>query len=108
MTSPALKLEVEKFQARCLAPRLIPDFESEAWMELADPSCGHIEVLFNTHPDAMVQAILHHCGLTRGYYTTSDLVIGKDQQRVAGWIEQRIREIKMRQLEEYIDAGMLS
>ena len=90
---------------RLLARYPLADFESEAWLHFYDPAYEAMFELIVARPDAAAFALCRFAGLTRGYYTLSDMQINRDELDIAGWISNWIEAEQERLQEKRIESA---
>ena len=83
----------------------LEDFEEQAWLNFYDPTNGAVETLVEAFPDAVAFALCRFGGNVRGYYTTSDMQITKDELNVEAWINRWVKEESERLRDERIEAA---
>jgi len=82
----------------------IEDFEEQAWLNFYDPGFCAVQELTDSFPDAVAFALCRFGGNVRGYYTTSQMQIMKDELNVEAWINRWVKEEMERLREERIEA----
>jgi hypothetical protein len=68
----------------------LASFEDEAWLHFYDPAHEAVVDLVLAHPDAVAFALCRFAGLSRGYYTSSDMQISRDVSNLRHWINDWI------------------